>query len=209
MISGFSIAKWFNAIGINAFVLKYRLPHSPDLVERHLGPLQDAQRAIRYIRSHTKAWNISPHKVGIMGTSAGAHLASTVGTNVNDVSNTADTMGSIRFIPDFMVLVLPVITMLQYAHKGSRSQLLGNDPIAALMACISNELQVTKETSLAFIVHAANDNSVDVMNSVLFYQALCEYKVLSSLDIFPYEGHHISMNNNSGRTALWAELCKE
>ena len=127
-ISGFQLAKWFNTMGITAFVLNYRLPNSPDLAHREIGPLQDAQRAIRIIRANAARWSIQQNRVGIMGVSAGGHLAASLGNSTDDVAAIGDSLNAISFHPDFTILVSPVITMGAYAHKGSRENLLGNNP---------------------------------------------------------------------------------
>jgi acetyl esterase/lipase len=207
-VSGIQIAKWFNTMGINAFVLLSRLPHSPDLVERHKAPLQDAQRAIRLIRANAVNWGIKPDKIGIIGFSAGGHLASTLGTHTEDVSTIGDNMDSIKFRPDFMILVSPVITMGGYTHAGSRDNLLGLNPSKDLVEKYSNELQVTDKTPPAFIVVADNDKGVSPENSILFYRALREKGISASLHIFPQGGHSIALRNNPGSTQMWTVLCE-
>jgi acetyl esterase/lipase len=207
-VSGFQVAKWFNTIGVTAFVLKYRLPNSPDLVERDKGPLQDAQRAMRLIRSRAKEWGIEPEKIGVMGTSAGGHLASTLGTHSEDVSSIGNSPDEMSFRPCFMILVSPVITMGAYTDKGGRENFLGESPSEELIKKYSNEQQVTSETAVSFIVHAADDSVVDVRNSIMFFQSLSENKVSVSLHIFPQGGHSIGVCKNPGSTALWTSLCK-
>jgi acetyl esterase/lipase len=208
-VSGFAIAKWFNTIGASAFVLKYRLPDSPDLVEPDKGPLQDAQRAMRLIRSRAKEWGIDPEKIGVMGTSAGGHLASTLGTHSEDVSSIGDSADTMSFRPGFMILVSPVITMGDYTEKGTRENLLGDNPSDELIQKYSNEQQVTSETAVSFIVHAADDSVVDVRNSIMFFEALSDKKVSASLHIFPQGDHSIGVCKNPGSTALWTSLCEE
>jgi acetyl esterase/lipase len=207
-LGGFQLAKWFNTIGVNAFVLKYRLPNSPDLVERDKGPLQDAQRAMRLIRSRAREWKINPDRIGVMGTSAGGHLASTVGTHFEDVSATGDSMDTMAFNANFMILVSPVITMGRYTHEGSRENFLGAGASEELIEKYSNELQVSARTPVCFIVHAADDTAVDPRNSMMFHAALVEKKVSASLHIFPHGAHKIGITKNPGSTALWPELCE-
>ncbi|MFH0990575.1 MAG: alpha/beta hydrolase [bacterium] len=209
LISGHQLAKWFNTMGVAAFVLKYRLPNSPDLKQRELAPLQDAQRAIRLIRAHAAEWRIKPEKIGVLGTSAGGHLAATLGTHRNDVSAIGDSLERISFRPDFMLLISPVISMGNYAHAGSRRNLLGENPSNELIKKYSNELQVSPETPPSFLVHAYNDQSVHPQNSILFYQALQDQHVLASLHIFPQGGHSIALRNNPGSTELWIILCEQ
>jgi acetyl esterase/lipase len=171
-ISGFQLAKWFNTMGISAFVLNYRLPNSPDLANRETGPLQDAQRAIRFIRANAGRWNIQQNKIGIMGVSAGGHLAASLGNTIEDVAAIGDSLNAISFRPDFTILVSPVITMGAYTHKGSRENLLGKNPSKELVEKYSMELQVKSTTPPCFIADAFNDKGVDPRNSLMFYQAL-------------------------------------
>ncbi|REA61552.1 alpha/beta hydrolase [Dyadobacter luteus] len=207
-ISGFQLAKWFNTLGINAFVLDHRLPLSPDLKEREKAPLQDAQRAMRMIRAHADQWGIDPNKIGVLGTSAGGHLAATLGTFETDFSKNNDSHDQFKFRPDFMLLISPVIDLGKYAHKGSRDNLLGPSPSEALVNQYSLHKQVTKNTPPAFLVHAFNDKAVSPQNSMLFYQALLDHQIPSSLHIFNQGGHAIALRNNPGSTNLWTSLCE-
>ncbi len=207
-LGGFQLAKWFNTMGVSAFVLVYRLPNSPDLVERDKGPLQDAQRAMRLIRSRASEWGINPEKTGVMGTSSGGHLASTLGTHCEDVSSVGDSPDQMSFRPDFMILVSPVISMGAYAHTGSRDNLLGDGPSEELIKKYSNELQVTSAAPVSFIVHAFDDDVVDKRNSIMFFQALVENNVSASLHIFPQGRHKVGVCGNPGSTALWMSLCE-
>jgi acetyl esterase/lipase len=205
LYNGFNLAKWYNSIGVNAFVLIYRLPHQQDLQQRYLAPLQDAQRAMRLIRQHAAQWNIIPGKVGVMGTSAGGHLASMLGTR-EDVSQIADSVDKADYRPDFMVLLSPVITMGPYAHGGSKRNLLGSDTSKAMIQKYSSEWQVSASTPPAFIVHALNDSTVKVQNSLMFHNALIAAKINASLHIFPQGGHGIRLDDNPGSTDLWLDL---
>lgn len=208
-ISGHQLAKWFNTFGVSAFVLYYRLPNSPDLKEREKGPLQDAQRAMRLIRTHAEKWNIDSNKIGVMGTSAGGHLAATLGTHLEDVSAIGDLPDQKSFMPDFMILVSPVITMGPFTHQGSKDHLLGENPSKKLVEKYSAELQVTPQTPPAFLVHANNDKGVDQRNSLMFFQALLSKEIPASLHIFPFGGHKIALRNNPGSTGLWTSLCEK
>lgn len=173
VLGGTQLAKWFNVMGMSAFVVNYRLPNSPNLVKRQIAPLQDAQRAMQMVRANASKWGIDPDKVGIMGTSSGGHVASTLGTHLNqNVSFIGDSLDAFAYKPDFMILVSPVITMGKYAHKGSRKSLLGEHPSKALVRKYSNELQVTNETPPTFLANAFDDPAVDPHNELLFYQAL-------------------------------------
>lgn len=206
--SGIQLAKWYNTMGINAFVLNYRLPLSPDLKERQIAPLQDAQRAMRIIRVNAAKWGIKTDKVGVMGLSAGGHVASTLGTHTEDVSSIKDSLDNIPFNPDFMILISPVISMGKFAHPGSLKNLLGPNPSKELLDKYSNELQVTTNTPPTFIADAVNDKTVNPMNSLLFYQALLTNKVPVSFHAFPQGGHAIALRNNPGSTELWTNLCE-
>jgi acetyl esterase/lipase len=208
-MSGIQFAKWFNSIGINAFVLYYRLPNSPDLINRTIAPLQDAQRAIRIIRANANKWKVNPKAVGVFGTSAGGHVSSTLGTHSEDVSDIKDSLTKFSYLPDFMILVSPVISMTEITHKGSKDNLLGLNPSKELIKEYSNETRVTEKTPPTFLAHANDDNAVSPMNSVLFYQALLKNKIPASLHIFPFGGHKIAMRNNPGSTNLWTSLCEQ
>jgi len=209
VISGIQLAKWFNTMGMSAFVLNYRLPNSPDLVQREIGPLQDAQRAIRYIRMNASKWSIKPDKIGIMGASSGGHLAASAGTLMNDVSAIGDSLDRTSFHPDFMILVSPVIDLsTTYAHKGSRINLLGLSATDDLAKKYSLQLQVTANTPPCFIADAINDKTVNPMNSLMFYQALLEKNIPVSFHAFPQGGHSIALRNNPGSTGLWVSLCE-
>ena len=206
LYSGFNLAKWYNSIGVNAFVLIYRLPHQQDLQQRQLAPLQDAQRAMRLIRANASKWNIKTDKIGVMGVSAGGHVASTLGTHFEDVSSVNDYLDTFSYRPDFMVLLSPVISMGKYAHPGSKRNFIGPDSTMGMIEKYSNELQVSSATPPAFIVHALNDSTVRVQNSLLFYNALIDKKVNSSIHIFPQGGHGIRLDDNPGSTDLWMNL---
>jgi acetyl esterase/lipase len=208
-ISGFQLAKWFNTMGITAFVLNYRLPISPDLKQKETGPLQDAQRALRIIRANANRWGIQPDKIGIMGVSAGGHLAASLGTLTDDVAAIGDSLNGVSYRPDFMILVSPVITMGAYAHAGSRDNLLGKAASKELIEKYSVEGQVKSTTPPCFIADAFNDKGVDPRNSLLFYQALLEKNISTSFHVFPQGGHNIALRNNPGSTQLWTTLCEQ
>lgn len=208
IISGTQLAKWFNTMGISAFVLNYRLPNSPDLQERGKGPLQDVQRAIKVVRNNALKWGIKQDKIGIQGSSAGGHLASIAATSATDVSAIGDELDRVSVRPDFIILVSPVIDMGKYAHKGSLKNLLGDSPSKEQIARYSTHLQVTENTPPCFIVDAFNDKSVDPHNSLLFYQAMLEHKAICSLHVFPQGGHAIALRNNPGSAQMWTNLCE-
>jgi acetyl esterase/lipase len=185
---GYDMAKRLSALGVAAFVLKYRLPSDRTMKDKTIGPLQDAQQAIKLVRLHAKEWGVDPHKVGIMGFSAGGHLASTAGTHF-DEKEIEDTEG-VSLRPDFMVLVYPVISFTDaIGHIGSRNNLLGKSPSAALIHKFSNEQQVTAATPPAFIIQAGDDSTVKVENSIVFYEALHKYRIPAALHIYMKGGH--------------------
>ncbi|MEP6703292.1 MAG: alpha/beta hydrolase [Acidobacteriota bacterium] len=208
VISGTQLAKWLNTFGVNAFVLNYRLPNSPDLKQPEWGPLQDAQRAMRVIRANAAKWNIKADRVGVLGTSAGGHLAASLGSLTDDVSRAGDDLDKLSFAPNFMILISPVVTMGEYAHQTSKRNLLGTSPAAGLEVKFSIEKQITAQTPRAFIVHANDDKIVSPRNSVLLYNALLDKGIPASLHIFPSGGHTIALRNNPPSTQTWLELCE-
>jgi acetyl esterase/lipase len=206
LYNGFNFASWFNAHGINVFVLVYRLPNQTDLKVREEAPLSDAQRAMRILRANAWKWNLDKNKIGVMGISAGGHVATILGTHTEDVSLTKDSLDLESYRPDFMILLSPVVTMGKYAHGGSRKNFLGDDTTKLMIEKYSSELQVTSNTPPAFIVHAQNDSTVNVRNSLLFCNALIEKGVQASIHVFPQGGHGIGLFDNPGSTELWLEL---
>lgn len=208
IIAGTQMAKWFNTLGISAFVLNYRLPNSPDLKQREIAPLQDAERAMRVIRANAEKWQIKPDKIGIFGTSAGGHLAANLGVATEDVAKIGDDLDKFPFNPNFVILVSPVITMGDFTHAGSKKNLLGENPTKELVEKYSLEKQVTTTTPPTFLVHANDDKGVSSRNSVMFYGALLDKNVSASLHIFPQGGHNIAMRNNPGSTEEWSKLCE-
>jgi acetyl esterase/lipase len=170
---GHGIAAWLNGQGITGVVLEYRLPKG-----RHQVPLLDAQRAIRTVRANAKKWEINPARIGIIGFSAGGHLASTAATHYDDGdSKAADSVNRASSRPDFAILIYPVITMGDETHQGSKNNLLGNDPTPQLVKLYSNEQQVTRKTPPTFLAHAKDDGVVVPANSQMFYDALRANKV--------------------------------
>ena len=205
---GTDMAKWFNSKGITAFVLKYRLPNSKSLITQNKAPLQDAQRAVRWVRFNAEKMGINPNKIGVIGFSAGGHLAATLGTQFNTLNDfKEEPMDRISARPDFMALVYPVITMKDnYTHKGSRNNLLGKQPTEQLIAQYSNELHVTKNTPPAFLVHSSNDPAVPVENSLQFYKALNDKGVKVEMHIYPTGKHGFSLAiNQEGYLHTWLD----
>ncbi|MFB9056409.1 alpha/beta hydrolase [Mariniflexile ostreae] len=204
---GTDVAKWFNTKGIAAFVLKYRLPDSRSVTISHEAPLQDAQRAMRLVRNHAKQWGVDPAQVGIIGFSAGGHLAATLGTQFDSkTSFKEDAIDSLSARPDFMVLVYPVITMKNnYTHLGSRNKLLGEAPSEALIQKFSNEMHVTRHTPPTFLVHSGDDKAVPVENSLQFYQALKSHHINAEMHVYPYGGHGYGLAIGRGRLQTWVD----
>ncbi|WP_312077284.1 alpha/beta hydrolase [Chryseobacterium sp.] len=203
---GTDIAKWFNSKGIAAFVLKYRVPASKSLIIPHEAPLQDAKRAMRLVRSNAKKWNINENQIGIMGFSAGGHLASTLGTHFDSEDKLSKSdIENISARPDFMILIYPVITMEAFGHQGSRENLLGMKPSQELLKYYSNEIQVTGKTPPTFLLHCSDDKTVPVKNSLVFYEALQKEKVESEMHIFPKGGHGFGLAIGKGHLENWTD----
>jgi acetyl esterase/lipase len=192
---GHGIAAWLNRHGITGVVLEYRLPAGRSYV-----PLLDAQRALRTVRANAKAWHLDPARIGIMGFSAGGHLASTAGTHFDDGDpKSEDPIDRVSCRPDFMILVYPVITMAEKSHGGSRTNLLGKNPEAKLVELFSNEKQVTAKTPPAFLAHARDDGVVVPDNSKAFTEALRMHKVKAKYLELPSGGHGL----NGYKGAMW------
>jgi acetyl esterase/lipase len=191
---GSDIAIWFNKLGITAFVLYYRMPNSHSSI-----PLTDAQMALKIIRKRSNEWNIDKNKIGIMGFSAGGHLASTVGTHFKNTKQR----------PAFMILGYPVVTMnKEITHGGSRNNLLGTQPSDELIKLYSNELQVTKKTPPTFLVHAIDDKVVPIANSEQFFKALQNNNVPAEFHKYDVGGHGFGMRSRGIPVDNWPELLK-
>lgn len=185
---GHGIAKWLNGHGITGVVLEYRLPAGRPFV-----PLLDAQRALRTVRANAKQWGVDPSRIGIMGFSAGGHLASTAGTHFDDGNPIAtDPVDRIGCRPDFVILVYPVITMGEKTHRGSKRNLLGKAPAAELVELFSNEKQVAAQTPPTFLAHARDDKPVPPENSKALYEALQAEKIPSYYLELPSGGHGLN-----------------
>jgi acetyl esterase/lipase len=181
-------AKFFIDHGIAAFVVKYRIPDDLTMVDKSMGPLQDAQQAIRFVRQHAAEWNVDARRIGVIGFSAGGHLASTLATHFDKPY--VDNPDRVALRPDFLVLVYPVISMdANITHMGSRTALLGSDPSDSRIRFFSNELQVTRDTPPTLILHAADDRTVDVDNSIVFFEALRHAGVPVETRLFPAGEH--------------------
>lgn len=210
-ISGFALAKWFNTIGVTAFVLQHRFPTSPDAVVGYKAPLQDAQRAMRYVRAHAAQYGIDTTRIGVMGSSAGGHLSASLCTLPDDWSQAGDSLDRFGFRPDFAILVSPVISMADsIVHKGSRRSLLGPwEADSVLRRKFSLDRQVSPRTPPALLIHASDDPAVSPLNSVAYYRALLANGVLrSSLHLFPFGKHSISLRRQPGSTALWPSIAE-
>jgi acetyl esterase/lipase len=189
---GYAVAKELNKVGVAAFVLKYRLPSDRIMIDKTIGPLQDAQTAIMLLRKNAVAWGVNPHKVGIAGFSAGGHLASTAGTHFD--KPVIDNQGiSVR--PDFMLLLYPVITFGEFVNVGSMRSLVGLTPSPETIELYSNEKQVTANTPPTFIVQAGDDKVVVIQNSLMFYEALQKANIKTEMHIFQAGGHGFGLNN--------------
>ena len=193
---GSDVAMALNEWGVVCFVLKYRLPDQNNMPDRSIGPLQDAQRAIQLVRDSARQWNVDPSKIGIMGFSAGGHLASTASTHFN--RPVIENPGNTSLRPDFSVLLYPVISFTDsLTHLGSRNNLIGENPAAEKIREYSNELQVNGQTPPAFLVHASDDDVVKVGNSRQYYEALIRNNVPAELRLYPRGGHGFGMNNET------------
>ena len=202
---GNEVAKQFVANGIAAFVVKYRLPNDKIMPNKEIGPLQDAQRAIQLVRQRAGEWGIDPKRVGLMGFSAGGHLASTAGTHFS--KSYIDNPSNISLRPDFLMLIYPVISFSDnIGHIGSRDNLIGKNPSAEKIKFYSNEEQVTAQTPPTFLVHSTDDNGVKVENSLNFYSALIKNKVPAELHIYEKGGHGYGLHNNT-TTEDWMANC--
>jgi len=209
---GVKVANWLNRLGISAFVLKHRVPHWESEDCRSKVALSDAQRAMRIIRSNSKKWDVNPNKIGVLGFSAGGHLASTLSThhdNGLDLSEVEIDKTSSR--PDFSVLVYPVITMqdTHYTHNGTKENLLGNKPSKDFKYYFSNELQVKEDTPPAILIHTNEDVGVPPENSINYYLALRKFNIPSALHIWEGGTHGLGLANNyDGSFKNWPNTVK-
>jgi acetyl esterase/lipase len=190
---GYAVAEKFAAMGVTAFVLKYRLPSDAIMEDRSVGPLQDAEQAMYTVRKNAAKWNIDSAKIGIMGFSAGGHLASSLTVHYKDVKIENREGMSLR--PDFSILMYPVISFTESENRGSREKLAGTD--SKLREYFSNDKHVNAETPPTFLVHANDDMTVPVQNSILFNQALVKAKVKGEMHIYQAGGHGFGLNNKT------------
>lgn len=203
---GYKVAEWLNSLGITAIVLKYRLPSDAIMTDKSIGPLQDAQEAMRYVRRKANEWSLNEDKIGIMGFSAGGHLASTLATKCDEkVYNVSDKTSA---KPNFTILVYPVISMDEtITHKGSKNNLLVKEPSNELVSKFSSDKNVTIETAPTFLVHATDDKSVVVENSINYYLALNRNKIASELHIYEKGGHGFGLGKND-TSQFWTKDCQ-
>lgn len=203
---GDQYANWLGTLGVTAFVLKYRMQEYG-----HPAPLQDVLRAVRTLRSRAAEFGIRPDRIGVMGSSAGGHLAASAGTLFdNPLGRTGAPLDSVSARPDFLMLMYPVITMQDpAAHAGSRKSLLGATPSAQNLALMSLDKQVTSATPPTLLIHTQEDSAVPVENSILFYQALTKAKVPAEMYLFEHGGHGMGMREGLGTSSLWPRRAEE
>jgi len=203
---GTDIAKFLNGKGIAGIVVKYRLPSSKSQTDKHNVPLIDAQRALRLVRSKAGDFHIEEDKIGILGFSAGGHLASSLGTHFDEkVYEPIDSLDEHSARPDFMALGYPVISFGDLTHGGSKKNLVGVNPSPEVVTYFSNEKQVTENTPPTFLFHATDDEAVPVENSLLFYQALKNNRVSTTMHIYPKGGHGFSLARKDPHLMGWTE----
>ena len=205
---GKAIAEWFNEMGVAAFILQYR---HRGRGYGHPAPLEDAQRAIRTVRAGAARWKIDPAKIGIMGFSAGGHLASTAGTHFDKGNPDAqDPIQRVSCRPDFLILCYPVVAFDEpYTHRGSQRNLIGETAAPELVRSLSNEKQVTPQTPPAFLFHTDEDTGVPPENSVQFYLALRRAKVPAELHVFRKGRHGLGLAAGTPGTSAWPRCCEE
>jgi acetyl esterase/lipase len=202
---GSEVALRFNEMGVAAFVLKYRIPNDLIMNDKSIGPLQDAQQAIKTVRERAGEWNIDPNNIGIMGFSAGGHLAASAGTHFNKIL--IENQGNTSLRPDFMILIYPVISLTdEIGSIPTRGNLLGKTPSQEQINFFSNELHVTAQTPPTFLIHAGDDKMVTIENSILFYEILKKNSVPAGLHVYP-EGDHGFLIGFSRDT--WMSYCTD
>jgi acetyl esterase/lipase len=203
---GVQYANWLSTLGVTSFILKYRLQEFG-----HPAPLQDVLRAVRLVRSRAAEFRINPARIGVMGSSAGGHLAATAGTLFDHpAGRTGAALDAVSARPDFLILMYPVITMDDpHAHAGSRKNLLGANPAPELLRLMSMEKQVSANTPPTLLIHTQADATVPVENSILFYQALTRAKVPAEMYLFERGSHGMGMNPNFGTASDWTNRAAE
>ena len=203
---GADVAKWLNENGIAGIVLKYRLPNDSIMENRAFGPLMDAQEAIRLLRRNAKLWGININRIGVLGFSAGGHLAGSVSTLYS--YKTYESLDSTSCRPDFSLIIYGVISLEpSISHKQSRINLIGESPSPEIQQLFSADLNVTKDTPPAFLVHALDDKSVNPINSILYMQALNRLNIPVELHLYQSGGHGFGLGYNGGTESLWTSAC--
>jgi acetyl esterase/lipase len=203
---GFAIARWLNSNGIAGIILKYRLPSDMIMKDKSVGPLQDAQEAMRIIRRNAPQWNINKHRIGVIGFSAGGHLASTLSTHFAE--KVYDVKDTVSARPDFSLLIYPVVTFdSTFTHAGTRQNLIGDKPSEYTIRYFSNELRITRNTPPAFLVHSADDKVVPVKNSIVYFEALVRNNIPAEMHIFEKGGHGYGLAINRETESAWPDLC--
>jgi acetyl esterase/lipase len=203
---GYQIARWLNDNGIAGIILKYRLPSDLIMKNKSTGPLQDAQEGMRIIRRNAALWKIDPEKIGVIGFSAGGHLASSLSTHYSEA--VYDSKDEVSARPDFSLLIYPVITFdASFTHMGSRNNLIGKEPSEESIKHFSNELQINEKTPPAFLVHSADDKTVPVKNSMAYFDALNKFGIPAEMHIYQKGGHGYGLSVGKGTQASWPGLC--
>lgn len=203
---GSDLANYLNELGINALVLKYRIPNSDNQIDKSIAPLQDVQQAMYLCRLNAAAWGIDPTKIGIMGFSAGGHLAASLATHYEDLKINNPENISLR--PDFQILIYPVISFNSFGHAGSRNNLIGPVISEDDIHYFSNETHINKQSPPAFLVHAKDDSAVPVANSTIYYKELLINKVPAEIYLYEKGGHGFGMKNSTSEI-YWPSLLKQ
>lgn len=207
-VSGISMAKWFNSIGVTAFVLLHRLPNQPELIDPWKATMQDCQRAVKWVRSNASRFGIDPDQIGVMGTSAGAHLSACVSTLSEDWAQVGDSLDDVSPRPDFAICISPIINEIDSITAGKRKDLCGvsaSDPSWQKLFSINQSVSAANPPTL--LIHAADDPAVPVYNSIVMFDALQKAGVSGcSLHIFPQGKHNIALRQQPGTTAYWPEI---
>ncbi|NQT26587.1 alpha/beta hydrolase [candidate division KSB1 bacterium] len=202
---GTLVAEWLNSLGVAGIILKYRLPDERIMEDISIGPLQDVQKAIRTVRLKAPDWNINPQKIGVMGFSAGGHLAATASTLYDDP--VYQPVDSISARPDFSVLMYPVISFREgIAHMGSRNRLVGDSPTEAQIHDYSTDEQITSDTPPAFLIHSIDDGSVPIENSLRYFEALRKNNVPCEMHLFESGGHGYGITKGKGSESSWPDV---
>lgn len=204
---GEQVARWLNSLGVAGFVVRYRLGPT----YRHPTMLQDAQRAVRTVRHGAAEFGVDPNRIGVIGFSAGGHLVSSLGAHFDwPLEGTGDAVDGVSARPDFMMLIYPVVTMqLDYTHRGSRINLLGDEPADSLVWKMSSELQVTPGTPPTFLIHTTDDAAVPVENSLGFYTALRQAGVPVEMHIFQTGRHGFGLAPEDPSLSAWSGLAAQ